>query len=111
MTWNNQTLRKYSSDQYLKSYVLYFFNCLGNNFPVEAHYKNLEELVPKHPPDGIIVHQHFLCISTAVDPPQKKNIRSTEPNEEKTFGGSQQTFGGLPKKSCFHPVSRVGIHE
>ncbi len=22
-------------------------------------YKNLEELVPKHPPDGIIVHQHF----------------------------------------------------
>ena len=24
------------------------------------------ELVPKHPPDGIIVHQHFFCISTAV---------------------------------------------
>ena len=35
-------------NEYLKSY-----------FPSETHYKNLEELVPKHPPDSIIVHQHF----------------------------------------------------
>ncbi len=67
MTWNNQTLPKHSSDKYLKSYVFYFFNfCLGKNFRIEAHYKNFEELVPKHPPDGIIVHRHFFCSSTVV---------------------------------------------
>ncbi len=35
-------------------------------FYIEAHYKNDQELVPKYPSDGIIVHQHFFCISTAV---------------------------------------------
>ena len=55
-------LLKYSLDEYLKSYVFYFFNfCLVKKIPIDAHYKIpidahykiFEELVPKHSPDGI----------------------------------------------------------
>ncbi len=42
-------------------FFIFSISAWEKNFPIEAHYKKLEELVPKHPPDGIIVHQHYHC--------------------------------------------------
>ena len=38
--------------------MFFIFSIFGENFPIEAHYKNVEELVPKHPPDGIMCIWH-----------------------------------------------------
>ncbi len=50
--------------------IIAYTNALGfvNEHAIGA-LVSLEELVPKHPPDGIIVHQHFFCISTVVHAP------------------------------------------
>ncbi len=49
------------------------------HFPIEAHYKNLEDLVPKHPPDGIMqftsifLHFHSSVVETNIQPLAKMN--------------------------------------